>query len=59
VSLQLLVRLTHWTNTVVFVALLVNGVAILFAHPRLYWGESGALVSPAMIELRLTDDRKH
>jgi hypothetical protein len=44
---------------VVFVALLVSGVAILFAHPRLYWGESGALGSTTLIELPLTDDRKH
>ena len=43
----------------VFVALLVSGVANLFAHPQLYWGQSGALVSPALIELPLTDDRKH
>ena len=39
-----------------FVALLVSGVAILLAHPRLYWGETGALGSPALIELPLTLD---
>jgi len=41
---------------VAFVALLVSGVAILVAHPRLYWGETGALGSPALIELPLTLD---
>ena len=39
-----------------FVALLVSGVAILLAHPRLYWGETGAIGSPALIELPLTLD---
>src|SRR5262249_3926454 len=34
-------------------ALLVSGVAILIAHPRLYWGETGAFGSPALIELPL------
>src|SRR5262249_1846760 len=28
-------------------------VAILLAHPRLYWGETGAFGSPALIELPL------
>lgn len=36
-----LVRITHWVNTVSFFGLLVSGVAILIAHPRLYWGEVG------------------
>lgn len=32
-------------------ALIVSGTAILFAHPRLYWGETGAVGTPALIEL--------
>ena len=47
------VRITHWIHTFGFLALLVSGVAILLAHPRLYWGETGASGSPALIELRL------
>ena len=34
-------------------ALLVSGFAILLAHPRLYWGETGALGTPALIDLPL------
>ena len=32
-------------------ALIVSGTAILFAHPRLYWGETGAVGTPALIDL--------
>src|SRR5262252_592548 len=47
------VRITHWFNFLAFLALLTSGVAILLAHPRLYWGETGAFGSPALIELPL------
>jgi thiosulfate reductase cytochrome b subunit len=47
------VRITHWINTLTFFALLTSGTAILLAHPRLYWGETGAFGSPALIELLL------
>jgi thiosulfate reductase cytochrome b subunit len=49
----LFVRITHWTNTAAIVALIVSGIAILIAHPRLYWGETGAFGSPALITLPL------
>ena len=52
----LLVRITHWINTVVLLALVISGAAILLAHPRLYWGETGAFGSPALIELPLPLD---
>src|SRR5499427_2018941 len=47
------VRITHWFNFLAFLALLASGVAILIAHPRLYWGETGAFGSRALIELPL------
>src|SRR5262245_48998390 len=47
------VRVTHWINLAAFLALLTSGIAILLAHPRLYWGETGAFGSPALIELPL------
>lgn len=47
------VRVTHWLTTVSFVVLLVSGIAILLAHPRLYWGETGAIGSPSLIDLPL------
>jgi thiosulfate reductase cytochrome b subunit len=46
-----LVRITPWINTFSFLALLISGAAILMAHPRLYWGETGAFGSPALIDL--------
>ena len=48
-----LVRVTHWINTVSFLALVISAFAILLAHPRLYWGESGGYGSPSLIELPL------
>lgn len=48
-----LVRLTHWITAASFLALLVSGIAILLAHPRLYWGETGALGTPALVDLPL------
>ncbi|WP_375409186.1 cytochrome b/b6 domain-containing protein [uncultured Methylobacterium sp.] len=47
------VRLTHWTSAVAFVLLLVSGVAILLALPRLFWGETGANDAPAAFVLPL------
>jgi cytochrome b subunit of formate dehydrogenase len=31
-------RLWHWTNAIVFFVLLMSGLMIFNAHPRLYWG---------------------
>src|SRR5579864_3961571 len=47
------VRVTHWINTLSFFGLLVSGFAILLAHPRFYWGETGALGTPALFDLPL------
>jgi len=47
------VRITHWINTLSFFGLLVSGVAILLAHPRFYWGETGAVGTPSLIDLPL------
>jgi len=49
----MLVRATHWINFLSFLALAVSGVAILLAHPRFYWGESGYFDTPAAFELPL------
>ena len=45
------VRLTHWMSAIGILALIVSGTAILLAHPRLYWGETGAVGTPALIDL--------
>jgi thiosulfate reductase cytochrome b subunit len=49
----MLVRITHWINAASFLALAVSGVAILLAHPRFYWGETGYFDTPAAFELPL------
>ena len=33
--------------------LVLSGIAILLAHPRLYWGETGAVGGPSLIDLPL------
>ena len=48
-----LVRVTHWITVACFIALVYSGIAILLAHPRLYWGETGALGTPSLIDLPL------
>ncbi len=48
-----LVRVTHWIHTLSFFALVLSGIAILLAHPRLYWGETGAREGPSLIDLPL------
>ncbi|WP_037502219.1 cytochrome b/b6 domain-containing protein [Sphingomonas jaspsi] len=39
---RLSTRLWHWTNVVALFILLMSGLMIFNAHPRLYWGEYGA-----------------
>jgi len=51
---SLLVRITHWLTALSVAALLVSGVAILIAHPRLYWGETGSFETASLIDLPLT-----
>ena len=54
-----LVRVTHWVNALAFLALVVSGVAILIAHPRLYWGNAGNDDMPALINLPLAVNLFH
>ncbi|WP_417622127.1 cytochrome b/b6 domain-containing protein [Parasphingorhabdus sp.] len=39
---RLLTRLWHWINALCLMVLLMSGLTIFNAHPRLYWGEYGA-----------------
>lgn len=45
------VRITHWINVLSFFGLLVSGIAILLVHPRLYWGETGSVETPSLLDL--------
>ena len=47
------VRITHWITALSVLVLLLSGIAILLAHPRLYWGETGAVGGPSLIDLPL------
>ena len=40
-------RLWHWTNAISILVMLMSGLMILNAHPRLYWGHYGAEHAPA------------
>jgi thiosulfate reductase cytochrome b subunit len=51
------VRVTHWLITVSFLALLVTGVAIVFSHPRFYWGEIGNVNTRPLFTLPIPASR--
>ena len=46
-----LVRITHWLVVFSVGGLIFSGAGILISHPRLYWGETGAVGAPSMIDL--------
>jgi len=52
-----LVRVTHWTTTVAFLALLVSGGEIVLSHPRFYWGETGNVNTRPWLNLHLPSSR--
>ena len=43
---SLVVRLTHWTNVVSLLFLLLSGLQIFNAHPALYWGQQSDFAHP-------------
>lgn len=53
------VRLSHWVIAVSILVLTVTGVEILMVHPRLYWGEVGNDLTPALLELKISRNYKH
>jgi len=44
-------RAWHWVNAVTIIVLLMSGLMIFNAHPRLYWGQYGANPDPAWLEI--------
>jgi thiosulfate reductase cytochrome b subunit len=52
-------RYTHWIITLSFLALLYSGIEILMVHPRLYWGDAGNDLTPALFELPISRNYKH
>ncbi len=48
---RLSTRLWHWTNALALFVMLLSGLMIFNAHPRLYWGHYGANYDPAWFEI--------
>ena len=46
-----IVRITHWIMVLSVLILFASGFGILISHPRLYWGETGAVGTPSLIDL--------
>ena len=46
---RLSTRIWHWLNALTLLVLLMSGLMIFNAHPRLYWGEYGANTDPAWL----------
>jgi thiosulfate reductase cytochrome b subunit len=51
-------RVLHWLNALCVFLVLMSGLQIFNAHPRLYWGQYGANTDPAFIQIRATRDDK-
>ena len=44
-------RILHWVNALCVFLVLMSGLQIFNAHPRLYWGEYGANTDPVFIQI--------
>jgi thiosulfate reductase cytochrome b subunit len=53
------VRILHWTGATSIIALVFSGFVILMAHPRLYWGNVGNDLTPALLELPISRNYTH
>jgi len=53
------VRFCHWLLAASVLALIVSGFVVLMAHPRLYWGEAGNDLTPALLELPISRNYRH
>jgi thiosulfate reductase cytochrome b subunit len=53
------VRISHWILTASLLTLAFTGIEILMVHPRLYWGEAGNDLVPALLELPISRNHRH
>ena len=53
------VKGAHFIITFSFLALTVSGFEILMVHPRLYWGQTGNDLTPALFELPISRNYHH
>ncbi|WP_156679044.1 cytochrome b/b6 domain-containing protein [Sphingomonas profundi] len=51
---RLSTRLWHWFNALVIFVMIMSGLMIFNAHPRLYWGRYGANLDHAWLEIGST-----
>jgi thiosulfate reductase cytochrome b subunit len=54
---RLSTRVWHWVNALTFFIMLMSGLMIFNAHPRLYWGEYGANYDPAWLQIGVEEGR--
>jgi len=52
------VRITHWIIALAFLTLAITGILILMVHPRLYWGEVGNDLTPALLEIPISSNHR-
>jgi thiosulfate reductase cytochrome b subunit len=52
------VRMCHWLVVVSFLTLAVSGYLILMVHPRLYLGEVGNDLTPALLTLPISNNHR-
>ena len=48
---RLSTRIWHWTNAVTLLVMLMSGLMIFNAHPRLYWGHYGANLDRSWLQI--------
>jgi thiosulfate reductase cytochrome b subunit len=53
------VRVTHWIAAASLLTLAFTGYMILMVHPRLYWGNAGNDLTPALLELPISRNHRH
>ena len=52
---RLSTRIWHWTNALAVFVMLMSGLMIFNAHPRLYWGQYGANFDTPWLSIGSTD----
>jgi len=52
------IRVCHWLIAAGVITLAVSGFLILMVHPRLYWGDIGNDLTPALLELPISDNHR-
>ena len=52
-------RLWHWVNFIAFFMMVMSGMMIFNAHPRLYWGQYGANFDHSWLEISGKDQKGH